>query len=45
MLNEGTEKRSSYYSDFTFGVYDNNKIVPIAKAYSGYTDKELISLR
>ena len=40
----GHGKRSSYYSDFTFGVYDNNKIVPIAKAYSGYTDKELISL-
>ena len=40
----GHGKRSSYYSDFTFGVLDNNKVVPIAKAYSGYTDKELIKL-
>ena len=40
----GHGKRSSYYSDFTFGVFDNSNIVPIAKAYSGYTDKELIKL-
>ena len=40
----GHGKRSSFYSDFTFGVFDNNKIVPIAKAYSGYTDKELVNL-
>ncbi len=37
----GHGKRSSYYSDFTFGVWKNNTIVPIAKAYSGYTDTEL----
>ncbi len=40
----GHGKRSSFYSDFTFGVFDNNNIVPIAKAYSGYTDKELLEL-
>ncbi|MDC3024083.1 cisplatin damage response ATP-dependent DNA ligase [Alphaproteobacteria bacterium] len=40
----GHGKRSSYYSDFTFGVFDKNQIVPIAKAYSGYTDKELLNL-
>ena len=40
----GHGKRSSFYSDFTFGVFDNNEIVPIAKAYSGYTDNELINL-
>ncbi len=37
----GHGKRSSYYSDYTFGVWDSNQVVPIAKAYSGYTDKEL----
>ena len=37
----GHGKRSSYYSDFTFGVWKNNTIVPIAKAYSVYTDTEL----
>ena len=37
----GHGKRSSFYSDYTFGIWDNNVIVPIAKAYSGYADKEL----
>lgn len=37
----GHGKRSSFYSDFTFGVWDENKLVPIGKAYSGFTDIEL----
>ena len=37
----GHGKRSSYYSDYTFGVWNENELVPITKAYSGYTDKEL----
>ena len=38
----GHGKRSSYYSDFTQEVYNKDKvIVPINKAYSGFTDKEL----
>ena len=40
----GHGKRSSYYSDFTFGVLNNNEIVPIGKAYFGFTDKELKQL-
>ena len=40
----GHGKRSSYYSDFTFGVWKDNELVPIGKAYSGYTDKELLVL-
>ena len=36
--------RSSYYSDFTFGVWKNNIVVPIAKAYSGYSNEELNKL-
>lgn len=37
----GHGKRSSYYSDFTFGVWLQDTIVPIGKAYSGFTDAEL----
>lgn len=37
----GHGKRSSYYSDYTVGIWLKNSIVPIAKAYSGYTDNEL----
>ena len=41
----GSGKRSSYYSDYTFGVWregqDGAELVPVGKAYSGYTDEEL----
>ncbi|MEC8061741.1 MAG: cisplatin damage response ATP-dependent DNA ligase [Pseudomonadota bacterium] len=37
----GHGKRSSYYSDFTFGVWRDDVLVPIGKAYSGFTDVEL----
>ena len=40
----GHGKRSSYYSDYTFGVWKKKELVPIGKAYSGYTDKELLKL-
>lgn len=40
----GHGKRSSYYSDYTFGVWKGNDIVPIGKAYSGFTDEELKQL-
>jgi DNA ligase-1 len=40
----GSGKRSSYYSDYTFGVWQDDKLVPIGKAYSGYTDEELLKL-
>jgi DNA ligase-1 len=43
----GHGKRSSFYSDFTFGCWvDNNfkKLVPIGKAYSGFTNDELDKL-
>lgn len=40
----GHGKRSSYYSDYTFGVWKGNEIVPIGKAYSGFTDEELKKL-
>lgn len=40
----GHGKRSSFYSDYTFGVWKGNEIVPIGKAYFGFTDDELRQL-
>jgi len=37
----GSGKRSSYYSDYTFGAWAGDKLVPVGKAYSGFTDEEL----
>ena len=41
----GHGKRSSFYSDFTFGVWaDDDALVPVGKAYFGFTDAELVEL-
>lgn len=40
----GSGKRSSYYSDYTFGLWKEDQILPIGKAYSGFTDAELKKL-
>ncbi|MDP9127691.1 MAG: cisplatin damage response ATP-dependent DNA ligase [Pseudomonadota bacterium] len=40
----GSGKRSSFYSDYTFGVWQEGKLVPVGKAYSGFTDEELHAL-
>ena len=37
----GSGKRASLYTDYTFSVWDGDKLVPIAKAYSGLTDAEI----
>ena len=37
----GHGKRSSYYSDYTFGVWNDGELVPVGKAYFGFTDEEL----
>lgn len=37
----GSGRRSGYYTDYTFGVKDGEKLVTIAKAYSGLKDKEI----
>ena len=37
----GHGKRSSFYSDYTFGVWDDGKLTPVGKAYFGFTDEEL----
>lgn len=41
----GSGKRSSYYSDFTFGCWtEEGELLPVGKAYFGFTDEELIWL-
>lgn len=44
----GHGKRSSFYSDFTFGVWREGEageeLVPVGKAYFGFTDEELVEL-
>ena len=40
----GSGKRSSFYSDFTFGLWQGDEILPIGKAYFGFTDAELKEL-
>ena len=40
----GHGRRSSFYSDFTFGIWKGNEIVPVGKAYSGFTDDEMRAL-
>lgn len=38
----GTGKRSSFYSDYTFGLWGaEGNLLPIGKAYFGFTDEEL----
>ena len=44
----GHGKRSSFYSDFTFGVWRDedgeDRLTPVGKAYFGFTDEELKQL-
>ncbi len=41
----GSGKRSSFYSDFTFGCWtEGGELLPVGKAYSGFTDAELKDL-
>jgi DNA ligase-1 len=44
----GSGKRSSYYSDYTFGLWtageNGDELVPVGKAYFGFTDAELLEI-
>jgi len=45
----GNGRRSSFYSDYTFGCWDGDpdegaELLPVGKAYSGFTDEELKTL-
>jgi DNA ligase-1 len=38
----GSGKRSSFYSDYTFGCWtEDGQLLPVGKAYFGFTDEEL----
>ena len=37
----GSGRRAGLYTDYTFGVWDGDRLVPFAKAYSGLTDAEI----
>ena len=41
---KGSGRRSGYYTDYTFAVRDQDRLVTIAKAYSGLTDKEIMEV-
>ncbi|WP_267403025.1 MULTISPECIES: ATP-dependent DNA ligase [unclassified Chryseobacterium] len=41
---KGSGRRSAYYTDYTFAVKKDDKLVTIAKAYSGLTDKEIMEV-
>ncbi len=45
---KGSGKRSSFYSDYTFGAWaerdGTRSLMPVGKAYSGFTDEELVRL-
>jgi len=38
---KGNGKRSNLFTDYTFGVWKGDELVPFAKAYSGLTDAEI----
>lgn len=40
----GHGRRSTLYTDYTFAVWDGDRLVPVAKAYSGLDDKEILAL-
>jgi DNA ligase-1 len=37
---KGSGRRSTLYTDYTFAVKDDDKLIPFTKAYSGLSDKE-----
>jgi DNA ligase-1 len=40
----GSGKRASLLTDYTFGLWDNGELVPVAKAYSGLTNEEIAEM-
>ncbi|GAA4858541.1 cisplatin damage response ATP-dependent DNA ligase [Luteimonas vadosa] len=40
----GHGRRSTLYTDYTFGLWDGEVLVPVAKAYSGLDDAEILAL-
>ena len=40
----GSGKRASLLTDYTFGLWDNGELVPVAKAYLGLTNEEILEM-
>ncbi len=40
----GSGRRATLFTDYTFGVWDEGTLVPVAKAYSGLSDEEIDEL-
>ncbi|HWD17679.1 MAG TPA: ATP-dependent DNA ligase [Verrucomicrobiae bacterium] len=40
----GHGRRASLYTDYTFALWDQGRLVPVAKAYSGLTDAEILEM-
>lgn len=40
----GSGQRANLFTDYTFGVWHDNELIPIAKAYSGLTKEEIAEL-
>ncbi|MBW8811674.1 MAG: ATP-dependent DNA ligase, partial [Lysobacter sp.] len=40
----GSGRRSTLYTDYSFALWDGEALVPIAKAYSGLDDEEILQL-
>lgn len=40
----GHGRRASLYTDYTFALWQNGELVPVAKAYSGLTDEEILEV-
>jgi DNA ligase 1 len=40
----GSGRRANLFTDYTFAVWQDEALVPIAKAYSGLTDREILAL-
>jgi len=40
----GHGRRAGLYTDYTFGVWKDTELVPVAKAYSGLTDEEFLEV-
>ena len=40
----GSGRRASLFTDYTFAVWQDDALVPIAKAHSGLSDREILAL-
>ena len=40
----GSGRRATPYTDYTFALWDGDRLVPVAKAYSGLDDREILKL-